>query len=568
MNRSFSHAQNRRIRAKRYAPALAVLVAVTGLSAAGLSAAGGAAADSAAPAISLVTPVSTQTVERYKGEHIYLYDLGLYVLAKQATVDLRVKRTSYLIPPVATLRVGEGAGATEAILPSSLFSKDMNVMSNFFTIVITNSAGKQVKTTKLDFCPNSDSAARSVRDAPATSPYPYQCGESPFVLGSVFGIQRGWSVSALNEFYSAPEFAGPDGTYTLNVKINQPWRAGLGLTDSQGKSNMKLKVKTVSYSDAAVRQLAAAKTAKTAGASGMGAMSDMPGMEQMAGMEHMSSAPTGPLGPQRATMEAARIKALGKPNIPHQAAPTHQLRAADVPAGTPMPDLRSLPAYQIMLDKHDANGKLTKKTYLNFGATVWNGGTSPMVVDGFRRTGTGLMDAYQYFFDGNGTEVGSTPAGTLQWDGRKGHNHWHFTAFATYRLLDSTQKVALRSGKEAFCLAPTDPVDLTLTGANWRPASTDLTTACGQGNEGALSIREVLDGGWGDTYSQSLPGQSFDITKVPNGIYYIEVLANPDNKLTESNSANNRSLRKVRIGGTVGGKRTIKVYYYQGITVP
>jgi hypothetical protein len=78
----------------------------------------------------------------------------------------------------------------------------------------------------------------------------------------------------------------------------------------------------------------------------------------------------------------------------------------------------------------------------------------------------------------------------------------------------------------------------------------------------------VLDAGWGDTYGQYLPGQSFNVTNLPKGIYYIEVLANPDHKLTESNPNNNSALRKIKIGGKVGGKRTIKVYDYQGIKAP
>jgi hypothetical protein len=188
------------------------------------------------------------------------------------------------------------------------------------------------------------------------------------------------------------------------------------------------------------------------------------------------------------------------------------------------------------------------------------------VVDGFRIKGTGEMTAYQYFYDNKGNEVGSAPAGGLQWDPRVGHNHWHFKAFATYRLLNSSRTVTERSGKEAFCLAPTDPVNLNDDNANWKPASTDLSTACG--SEGALSIREVLDTGWGDTYGQYLPGQSFDVTNLANGVYYIEVLANPDHKLVESSSTNNSALRRLRIGGTVGGKRTLKVYAYQGINAP
>jgi len=188
------------------------------------------------------------------------------------------------------------------------------------------------------------------------------------------------------------------------------------------------------------------------------------------------------------------------------------------------------------------------------------------VVDGFRIKDTKEMDAYQYFYDDNGNEVGSAPAGGLQWDPRPGHNHWHFKAFATYRLLNSTRTLTERSGKEAFCLAPTDAINLNTENANWKPASTDLSTACG--SEGALSIREVLDTGWGDTYGQYLPGQSFNVTNLANGVYYIEVLANPDHKLAESNVNNNSALRKIRIGGTVGGKRTLKVYDYAGIKAP
>ena len=75
----------------------------------------------------------------------------------------------------------------------------------------------------------------------------------------------------------------------------------------------------------------------------------------------------------------------------------------------------------------------------------------------------------------------------------------------------------------------------------------------------------MLGTGWADTYGQYLPGQSFDITKVKNGIYYIQTIANPDKKLGEANYDNNSSLRKVKIGGKPGGKRTLKIYPYQGI---
>jgi hypothetical protein len=70
--------------------------------------------------------------------------------------------------------------------------------------------------------------------------------------------------------------------------------------------------------------------------------------------------------------------------------------------------------------------------------------------------------------------------------------------------------------------------------------------------------------GWGDTYIQSIAGQNFDITNVPNGTYYIKVVANPEKVLHETTTSNDVSLRKVILGGTPG-HRTVKVPAWHGI---
>ena len=160
------------------------------------------------------------------------------------------------------------------------------------------------------------------------------------------------------------------------------------------------------------------------------------------------------------------------------------------------------------------------------------------------------------------SSTSSTPTATrwatplpARWSGTPGtgHDHWHFTDFARYRLLDSTKRVVVRSHKEAFCLANTDAIDYTVPGANWNPDGTDLHTACGSAR--SLSVREVLDVGSGDTYFQDLPGQSFNITSLPNGVYYIEVSANPAGRLHEPDLTNNVSYRRVRLGGRTGHRR-------------
>ena len=111
----------------------------------------------------------------------------------------------------------------------------------------------------------------------------------------------------------------------------------------------------------------------------------------------------------------------------------------------------------------------------------------------------------------------------------------------------------MRSGKEAFCLANTDAVDYTIPYAKWRPENTDLSSSCGQNT--AVAVREVLDIGNGDTYSQDRPGQSFDVTDLPNGTYYIEVKANAAKKLSEASTSNNVAYRKVKISGRSGHRK-------------
>ena len=98
-------------------------------------------------------------------------------------------------------------------------------------------------------------------------------------------------------------------------------------------------------------------------------------------------------------------------------------------------------------------------------------------------------------------------------------------------------------------------VDLTVPDAAWNPFNTDLSTSCGDSS--SLSIREVLASGWGDTYQQFRAGQSFNLRGLPNGKYFVAVIANPENRLVEASKDNNVSLRKVFIGGTPG-HRTVR----------
>jgi hypothetical protein len=213
--------------------------------------------------------------------------------------------------------------------------------------------------------------------------------------------------------------------------------------------------------------------------------------------------------------------------------------------------MRALPAHDLSIT-HD---KRTNHDYLNFGATIWNAGTGPFVVEGYRSSGAEVMQAVQFIYQ-NGAPASSQVVGQFEYDHRRGHNHWHMEDIAAYDLLDQSGNRVLLSGKQSFCLAPTDDIDLTLPGAAWQPDKASLWSACA--GEDAIWLREVLPAGWGDTYYQSVAGQSFDITGLKNGHYQVRVTADPNNHLVETDYTNNAGLLPITLGGKTGS-RTITI---------
>jgi hypothetical protein len=507
-----------------------MLAAATAASGLALAAAGIGVAHAATspPALAFVAATPNVTAERYSdGDYTYLdFDLGVNLIAGKDPFEVRATRKSYADPIVASRTVVKNGHQTSVPVPAGL-GVGFAGFPNFATITIKDAAGATVQQYPTTYCPNSYNSARTRPDAPASSPYPTWCngGYNPFTLGAVYGIQAGWNstLSSTPDYTDdGPNFDLPAGEYAVTVAMNLAYRDFLQIPAAGATQQLH-----VTVVDVGPDGLAAAKAKATA--KGAPAKTD----------EHAAHAQVSAYRPE--FRPPAKVPA--------------SLKA--VPKSGPKPDLRALPAWGISLSTDDAG-----QTYVNFGATVWNAGTSPLLVDGFRRTGTELMDAYQYFFDAKGNQVGSVPAGTMEWDARVGHRHWHFTDFAQYNLLGADKKLAVRSGKEAFCLANTDAVDYTVPNAKWKPENTDLSTSCG-GNT-AVAVREVLDIGNGDTYTQDRPGQSFEITDLPNGTYYIEVLANPAKKLSELSTANNTALRQIILGGTPA-ERTLTVPPVNGI---
>lgn len=103
------------------------------------------------------------------------------------------------------------------------------------------------------------------------------------------------------------------------------------------------------------------------------------------------------------------------------------------------------------------------------------------------------------------------------------HEHWHFSNFAEYRLLDNAGNVAALGHKMAFALMDTAP---------WVVDAGSSLYPLANGVQG-ISV------GWVDVYLSHLDCQWIDITGVPAGDYQLEISFNPAARVPERDHANN-----------------------------
>ncbi len=396
------------------------------------------------------------------------------------------------------VRGADGQIVRHRPLPSTLISDVTQGLADFFEVTVSQ-GGEDIATTTSSFCPAGWDLSRVDDTGEALSEYPQGCWTHELTQGMVWGIQRAWAVRAPG--FGDVHFELADGTYEVEVKIADTYRRLFRVHDDQASVMMTLTVTT--------------------------------------GEEVEGESLPGPVLPVL---------------DPHLADPSGATPAQVSESASGLPDLIALPAWNLSTTIPEWIEPPTPDVLI-FSANVWNGGDGPLVVEGFRQPGEPLMDAYQYFYE-DGVNVGRSLVGTLEYDPQPGHRHWHFTDFAEYRLLDTDGEEVARSGKEAFCLANTHAIDMTLTNANWSPDGRDLGTSCGF--FGALWIREILDVGWGDTYVQGLPGQWIEIDDVPNGQYVLEVATNQEGRLEELRSDNNAAHVSLLLGGEPGA-RTVEV---------
>ena len=427
-------------------------------------------------------------------------DLGVYAASVGGAFELRVSRAGYDVAP-SGVQVDTVSGEIVRSLPADLLD-GFKGLPGFTRVVFRDEQGEVVAQRRLRFCPNGWERQRVSDQGPPVSGYPEFCTTwFPFLRGMVWGIDQAWASDALSAGgYREPKMRVAPGRYSVSVAITRSYRQLFGIAREDARVNLDVTVED--------------------GGDGHRARDPR--------------SPLPPLGPE------TRVPTIVEPD----------------PAT--LPDLAALPAWSIGVSSSRRGDSL------GFAASPWNAGPGPLVIEGFRRPDSDVMDAFQYFYDRDGNAVGRAPVGTLRYDRKDSHQHWHFLQFARFRLLDATSNEVVRSRKQAYCLLPTDAVDLTVDGADLSPwgAGLDLFSACG--GESAIWVREALEAGWADTYFQGGLRFGFDITEVPNGRYYVEVAVNPDAALLEASTENNSVKRLVRL--RVGpGERRVRVAPWQGV---
>lgn len=202
---------------------------------------------------------------------------------------------------------------------------------------------------------------------------------------------------------------------------------------------------------------------------------------------------------------------------------------------------------------------------LRLGNTIANRGAGPLEI--FPQEGTENCDpssqgsdrfAYQRIFEdddsggGDGvfrrkqdTGSASVQAGCMAY--HPAHNHWHFDDFSQYRLRrQANGRVVAESTKVSFCVVDTFPTFSDLPGSpndGYYPSG------------GSTCDAEAIEGisiGWSDTYGSSLPGQALDVTGIPKGRYCLISMADPSDRLVETDDSNNERHRLLSLNVATG----------------
>ena len=185
------------------------------------------------------------------------------------------------------------------------------------------------------------------------------------------------------------------------------------------------------------------------------------------------------------------------------------------------------------------------QTYLRLSNGTANVGVGKFHVYGGADNGDGTQDVWQRVFNDDGTFTDYLASKFVY---HPSHGHIHLEAWASYRLRevlpgDGVGAIVAEGEKTSFCILDLGVFDTSLP--NYNPSGEFFS--CSSQTQG-LSV------GWVDVYSSGLSGQEINITGVPEGVYWLESVVDPDGNFIEADLSNNVARVKVTIGNTDPGE--------------
>ena len=411
------------------------------------------AAPAAGPRVRLIVAQKNITVGRY-GRQVYL-DPGIWVASLGSALELDAQRPDYSSPLSVTQVVHLPGGGTQRIpWPASIVAAVPTGLPDFVRMHVTNSSGKVVASSRLEFCPNDYNPERASPNSPATSPYPQECSGDPFPKSLIWGVAKGWAVDPADQDGQPLKLAL--GRYTVTETITPLYVQLLNIPAADATASVKVKV------------------VKASGCCG-----------EAAGVAHR---------PRNGPLRSA-------PAVPTLANP---------PASA-LPDLVPLPSWGISVTHIRKTTTHPASDQLDFGATV-RVGNAPLDVEGFRSHGSPIMKAIS-----TSGRTGISSAASCRYYGIRLEKGPQPLALRAIRPVPAAQFRSAASSPEpqgglSASPRPT-PVNLLEPNAVWQPSF--LGFQCGSTTRHCGCRNDA--GRLGDTYFQSVAGQSFNITGVPDG---------------------------------------------------
>jgi hypothetical protein len=136
------------------------------------------------------------------------------------------------------------------------------------------------------------------------------------------------------------------------------------------------------------------------------------------------------------------------------------------------------------------------------------------------------------------------PAG--EWEFHPIHDHFHYTSFGISRLWATTsggQRLGSQpirtSRKVSFCIVDIELHAWAERGNGPRSYSFPACVTPAESDGANDYLIQGISSGWIDVYDWFLPDQYVEVTGVPDGVYVLDTLADPDNSIREADETNN-----------------------------